>query len=196
MQAMIQTMNTVSSKSCLILHPVDPNWIPTDINNVTTCLRDIGLISDEIHISNHNDRGQRFLAGDKFLDLIMFMGCSPAINFTPEAGPGKFSFIRLMTIPNTIAALTSGITRSPHCPACNKIEKDWHSKIAITELECSACGKSSLPWHYNWRKSAGFGRFFIEITEIYPKEAIPQQGLLDQLRDGLGTNWQYFYYYN
>lgn len=54
---------------------------------------------------------------------------------------------------------------------------------------------TSVPWLYNWRKSAGFARFFIEITEIYPKEAIPQPGLLSALETMSDERWKYFYHH-
>jgi hypothetical protein len=40
---------------------------------------------------------------------------------------------------------------------------------------------------------AGYARLFIEITDIFPKEAIPQQLLLDKLSAIARTDWQYFY---
>jgi len=40
---------------------------------------------------------------------------------------------------------------------------------------------------------AGYAQLFIEITDIFPKEAIPQQLLLDKLSDITNVDWQYFY---
>jgi hypothetical protein len=181
--------------ACLVLCPDDPHWIPGNPENIINCLRHRELISDEI-INTSHDMSRCFLAGEKFLDLITFMGCSPNINLSPSDVSEKFSFIGLETTPDAITALTSRHTQAPHCPACNKAEKDWRQKLTSTELQCASCGQSSPPWLYNWRKSAGFGRTFIRITEIYPKEAIPQQALLDHLRDELGAGWQYFYYFS
>lgn len=182
-------MTRTSSNASLILYPEEPDWSPDKLETITNCLNCIGLISDRI-----TNVEQHYLAGDKFLDLITFMGCSPSIKFSPDNASNTFTFINLITTSD-ITALTSGQTQQPHCPACNKSESDWRNNITATALQCSTCGKSSPPWHYNWRKSAGFGKVFVEITEIYPKEAIPQQALLDSLRHKTGLRWQYFYYY-
>lgn len=182
---------TTTSPACLILHPDKPDWFPENLETLINCLLSTGLVSENIKNMN-----QCYFAGDKFLDLITFMGCSPSISFTPDKTSDKFSFIRLITTPDEITTLTSKHTYAPHCPGCKKAVKDWRRRITVSELKCPMCGETSLPWHYNWRKSAGFGRLFIEITEIYPKEAIPQQSLLDQLKNELGVEWKYFYYYN
>jgi hypothetical protein len=44
-----------------------------------------------------------------------------------------------------------------------------------------------------WRKMAGYAHLFIEITDVFPKEAIPQTLLLDSLTDMSHTGWTYFY---
>lgn len=184
-------MTNAISEPSLMIHPVEPDWAPPDIDIVIDCLLQTQLIAGSL-----NNMEKSYFAGEKFVDLITFIGCSPNINLMPDDSSTAFSFIRLTTTPDTTTVLTSQHTMSPHCPACNKAEKQWRNKMAMTGLECSSCGLSSLPWLYNWRKSAGFCRFYIQITEIYPREAIPQQHLLDQLSTRLGINWQYFYYYN
>lgn len=183
-------MNAFSANTSLIIHPDDPNWLPDDFNEITASLRHLGLIAGKIP-----DKEQSYFVGDNFLELIAFMGCSPNINLTPQADTDKFCFIKLITKPE-ITALTSQHTHSPHCPDCKKPEKDWLNKITDTALHCSFCGQINAPWNYNWRKSAGFGRFFVEVTEIYPKEAIPQPTLLSALEQHHDTNWVYFYLYS
>jgi hypothetical protein len=183
------------TSASLILHPADPNWTPVDSNIIFSCLRDIELISDKIKDAS-NKQDQCYLAGDKFLSLITFMGCSPNIIFTAESTSDKFCFIRIKETLNVITAITSKHSHAPRCPTCNKAEKNWRATMTATELICTACEQSFQPWLFNWRKSAGFCRAHIEITEIYPKEAIPQPDLLDQLKDKTGVDWQYFYFCN
>lgn len=182
-------MNAFTSNASLIIHPEDPEWFPDDIEEITTSLRNAGLIAGNIP-----DRDQCYFVGDNFLDLIAFMGCSPNINLTPQDNPDKFCFIRLMR-KQEITTLSSRHTHTPHCPHCKKPEKNWSSIMTNTTLACTSCGAISPPWNYNWRKSAGFGRFFIEVTEIYPKEAIPQPALLTGLQQHHNTSWTYFYLY-
>ena len=183
-------MNDFTSNASLIIYPDDPNWVPGDFEEVTAFLRNTGLITDYIP-----GKEQSYFVGDNFLELISFMGCSPNINLTPQDDPDKFCFIKLIS-KQEITAHTSQHTHSPLCPHCKKPEKDWLNTMTSTTLPCSSCGQVSAPWDYNWRKSAGFGRFFIEVTEIYPKEAFPQPALLSALEQQHGTSWAYFYLYS
>jgi hypothetical protein len=183
-------VNVYTSNASLIIHPDDPDWAPDDPEKIIVALRQIGLIAENIQGEEHS-----YLVGDHFLDLIAFLGCSPSISLSPQDNADKFCRIRLKT-KQTITALTSKHTHAPHCPHCKKPEKNWLSGITTSALQCSSCGQTAPPWEYNWRKSAGFGRFFIEVTEIYPKEAIPQDALLTDLKNSHNTNWSYFYLYS
>jgi hypothetical protein len=58
---------------------------------------------------------------------------------------------------------------------------------------CDQCQTRSTIEEFNWRKMAGYARLFIEITDIFPKEAIPQQLLLNILSATFNADWQYFY---
>jgi len=180
-------VNAFTSNASLIICSEDPNWFPDDINKITTSLRNAGFIAGNIP-----DRDESYFVGDNFLEQIAFLGCSPNINLTPQDNPDKFCFIRLIT-SQKISTFTSQHSHAPLCPHCKKAEKNWSDHITASSLQCTACGQSAKPWLYNWRKSAGFGRFFIEVTEIYPQEAIPQPGLLSTLEQNHNTSWTYFY---
>lgn len=180
-------MNAYTSNTSLIIHPDESNWLPESPEKIAALLRDTGLIADRLQTEE-----QCYLVGNKFLELVTFLGCSPNIKLTPEHELDKYCFVRLIT-NDRITVLTGKHTHPPRCPHCKKPEKNWPDRITATALKCSSCGQSSSPWLYNWRKSAGFGRFFIELTEIYPNEAIPQPALLDALRQQSATSWNYFY---
>jgi hypothetical protein len=180
-------VNAFTSSASLIIQPDNPDWFPDDPEEAPVFLKNTGLIADSIP-----GKEQSYYTGDNFLELVSFMGCSPSINLIPQKDDDKFSFIKLVS-SQEIIALTSRHTHSPHCPHCKKAEKNWLTIMTGTALQCSSCGLTSAPWHYNWRQSAGFGRFFIELTEIYPKEAIPQPSLLSALEKHHGISWSYFY---
>jgi hypothetical protein len=44
-----------------------------------------------------------------------------------------------------------------------------------------------------FRKTAGFGKVFVEIRGIYPAEAVPGEALLAALKDRTGGTWRYIY---
>jgi len=180
-------VNAFTTNASLVLYPTEPDWVPDDPEALIIFLQAAGLAGDPL-IKHENS----FLAGEKFLDHISFMGCSPNIKFSDENNDGKFTFIHL-TITPTITALTGKHSFAPHCPHCKKPEKNWRELLKDNQLTCSHCQQTANAWQFNWRKSAGFARCFIEITDIYPKEAIPQPLLLESLKKRFQISWGYFF---
>ena len=183
-------------KACLVLCPVEPDWTLPDHKSLKHLLQSIQLIDGLFN--GETD----YLAGERFLDLIAFMGCSPDISLEPGDNGRQFCFIRLITGTDSIEYHGGDHTHAPRCPQCGSPVDDWKSKIltwqqhAATEpWSCDSCRYAAQPWAYRWRKSAGFGRCFIEINNIYPREAMPQQQLLDTLHSHYQVNWHYFYQY-
>lgn len=181
-------MNAFTANASLVLHPSDPNWTLKTPEPLINFLQKTGLAAESF------DK-ECFLVGENFLELISFMGCSPNIKLDDEDGDGQFTFIHI-TGTDEIAGLTGKHSFSPHCPQCKKPEKNWRKLLKNNNIECSNCQTPSDAWQYNWRKSAGFARCFIEITDIYPKEAIPQSSLLESLEKNFGVPWAYFFYHN
>ena len=182
-------MNTFTTNASLVISPTNPNWIPDNPEALINALQKAGLAGEFLKKDENS-----FLVGEKFLDHISFMGCSPNIKLENENNDGKFTFIRITTT-ETITALTGKHSFAPHCPHCKKSEKNWRELLKDNQLICSHCQTNSNAWQYNWRKSAGFGKCFIEITDIYPKEAVPQPSLLDSLEKSFQVPWGYFFYH-
>lgn len=182
-------MNAFTANASLVLCPVEPNWTPENLEALITFLQETDLAGDALQQDENS-----FSVGENFLEHISFMGCSPNIKFNNENDDGKFTFIRL-TLTSSITALTGSHSFAPHCPHCKKAEKNWREQLKDHRLYCGYCQQVSQAWQYNWRKSAGFGRCFIEITDIYPKEAIPQPSLLLALENRFQLAWKYFFYY-
>ncbi|MDH5387360.1 MAG: hypothetical protein OEY06_02795 [Gammaproteobacteria bacterium] len=182
-------MNAFTSNASLVIYPTNPNWIPDKPEALIKTLQQTGLTGEPL---NKNENS--YLVGEYFLDHISFMGCSPNIKLENENDDGTFTFIRITTTEN-ITALTGKHGFAPHCPQCKKPEKNWRVLLKDNQLVCSHCQQISDAWLYNWRKSAGFGRCFIEITDIYPKEAIPQSSVLELLEKRFQIPWSYFFYH-
>ncbi len=183
-------------KACLVLSPVDPVWNVPDHRSLSQLLQSIQFI--DTPYNGETD----YMTGEHFLDLIAFMGCSPDIKLEPDSSKQPFCYIRLITETNSIEFHGGDRTYTPRCPQCGAPVNDWKNKIRVWQQHagentwpCDSCQYQAAPWKYRWRKSAGFGRCFIEINNIYPGEAIPQQALLDTLHSHYQVNWQYFYQY-
>ncbi len=182
------------NNALLVLCPDEPHWTLPDDESLKKLLQSIQLIGDPLKSE------MQFLAGEKFLDLIAFMGCSPEIKLEPGDDDRPYCHVRLILGTASIEFHSGSQTHTPRCPHCRSPVNDWKRKIsawlengAEALWSCEACQHKAEPWQYNWRKSAGFGRCFIEINNIFPKEAKPQQQLLDTLNSHYGVGWHYFY---
>ena len=186
-------MNAYTSTASLLLYPQAPDWNPDNIADLIAHLRDIGFIAAAIDPAGTETA---YFAGECFLELVAFMGCAPSIRFAPDDDSEHFTHIHLHQYDD-VTALTGEHTRAPNCPQCKKAFTTWNTKpdslTMTSQWTCEHCQQSFAPWDYQWRKSAGFARVFIEVTDIYPKEALPQQALLEQLEHTTGIRWDYFY---
>ena len=88
----------------------------------------------------------------------------------------------------------------PRCPQCRKPEMLWHEQIHTwqdnpqrLDWSCMTCGYTGQLTDLNFRKSAGFGKIFIEIRGIHPSEAIPGEALLASLQTLTGCQWNTLY---
>ncbi|HEB82495.1 MAG TPA: hypothetical protein ENJ11_06500 [Gammaproteobacteria bacterium] len=175
------------TRCSLFLYPATSQPVDdTDLERLRDGLRQIALISSPLQ-----DDAQGFYTGEKFLDYIAYMGCSPTISFEADENDSSFCHIRLHHYPQATLIHSRLQARDPICPLCKKPTKDWQENSG--RIQCSQCGVTSASADFNWRKMAGVSTLFIEITDIFPKEAIPQQALLDRLAAIFPANWQYFY---
>jgi len=143
---------------------------------------------------------RKFFAGDRFLQLITFMGCSPFLKLEPD-GDSSDDFCSIwIRGPYTEPRFVAGSnTRPPRCPRCRqRMEGEWQALVerwkadADTQYNCPRCHES-VPFEVlEWRQNAGAGRLFVEVTQIFPGEAVPVQALMDLLGRH-GSPWNYFY---
>jgi hypothetical protein len=173
----------------LILHSGNTQSPLVDTEPLVAALRDMQLIGEPLA------KDERiFLTGERFLQLISFMGCSTNVCLTPISNDtGNFCHIALTGPLSQPALIWDSNCRPPRCPACKKPIANWQEHISIGKLKCAQCSKESQPEEINWGKQAGYGRIFIEISNIFPGEARPSHILLEDLTRATGTEWSYFY---
>ncbi len=182
-------MSGYLATASLLLFSESPEWLPAEATAFAHQLSELGLAGEPMDTDHYT-------AGDRFFDHIAFMGCAPNIRFAAEPDKEEFSHLRIHTYEH-ITAMVGEHTRAPNCPQC-RAAFDYKKTMLDTldsdsRWQCPQCQHTDAPWQYHWRKGAGFARVFIEITDIYPKEAIPQTALLEALRDATGTAWRYCY---
>lgn len=179
---------TDTSQCALFLCPAQHDFTVEDISLFITQLQNNGLIAQAIA-----EKKDSYYAGERFFDYIAYMGCSPAIQFEASETSDKFCHIKIHQHDQAQLIVSQMQTRAPHCPRCSKPVKNWLDTKTTETIHCNSCDTTSDIREFNWRKMAGYAQLFIEITDIFPKEAIPQQILLDKLCEVFDTKWLYFY---
>jgi hypothetical protein len=179
----------------LVLTPKNPYLLPENPTAIFSKLHEIGLISTPLP----NDQG--YLLGEAFMRLITFMGCSPYIRLEPDESDEPFCHL-LLDGPHPRPKLLVGKNSvPPRCENCRRrlgewqtIFKTWQDKPQGWQFNCPHCGHSQDPATYDFKQSAGCGRFLLFVENIFPQEAIPAQSLLNILeQSSQGEPWLYFY---
>lgn len=189
----------------LLLYPDDPDCPVPAIEVLSAGLRSLGLLGEPFQC-----RGEtRYLAGERFLQLITFLGCSPNIELEPPASrseldtvceSGRLCHILLASSPERLRFRMDPKMTPPRCPQCRQPVSEWQALRQAWEddpgnlrWQCSACGHPGTLTELNFRRRGGFGRMFIEVWGIYPSEAVPGESLLAALAELGGTPWNYLY---
>ena len=180
----------------LVLTPLDPHYLPADRSAIVDRLRLVGLIDQALP-----GDGERYLLGEQFMQLVTFMGCSPFIRLESDGSDEPFCHLVVMP-PSSRPQLVQGKnTRPPRCAACRRRLDGWQQLIEQSLSEesaepaiCPHCGHAQDPFTYDFRQTAGCGRFFLAIENIFPQEAIPSPALLEALLSTTPDKpWHYFY---
>lgn len=182
----------------LVLHACDAGHALADENGLVDALRDIGLLGDAI-----TTHPRAFYAGEEFLSLLTFLGCSPHVDLLPADEPqrqvGNFCHIRLhLAQARPLLRVATGKLR-PRCPKCRSDVGDWQALVAqyaadeTLSYRCPQCESESALPALNWRQSAGCGRWFVEVWNIHPHEAVPSERLLETMERVVGVTCCYFY---
>jgi len=183
-------MSSTHDQCSLYLCPEQTAFNVASVSTFINALQEIGLIAQKI---DTQEPGNHYFTGEKYLDYIAYMGCAPAIQFDADDKNSDFCFIKIHLYQTAELIVSKKQSRAPHCPACNKPVKNWKKTRTDSTVNCNQCNTTSNIEQFDWRKMAGYSQLFIEITDIFPKEAIPQQLLLDKLTGITDTDWLYFY---
>ena len=189
----------------LLLCPADPDNPAIDSATLVGRLRETGLTGNPVSTGT----ATVYPTGERFLQLITFLGCSPAIELDLPAGAsaraaacdsGAVCHIRLSQTSDGLRFRADSRMAPPRCPACRQPLSNWTDRIdawrhnpARTSWQCRHCHHQGRLFDLNFRKNGGFGHTFIEIWGIHPSEAVPVPALLDTLENLSGCPWQTLY---
>lgn len=183
----------------LILHPGQPDVVPARVDELVDTLRAMELIDGEFAVND----GVHYHVGARFLDLIIFLGCSPSVALSPEEARGSPEAFCQVVVDGPLdrACLRVGeLSVRPRCPHCRAAFSGWEPCVRAwlrdpgrPAWSCRACDAKLLPHEFDYRHGAGVGRIFLEVWGIYPQEAVPADPLLRRLAALTNCQWQYFY---
>jgi hypothetical protein len=179
----------------LVFHSKNPNYVPENIPNIISALRETGFIGKQWN-NPESVQGKRYLIGDSFLSLVTFMGCAPAIELAPlEDAPEstEFCHVEVEEIKSEVEFIRGSDHIISRCPHCRQRHADWKNIPENLSYACDKCKVETPLSEYDWKNTAGVGRFFISLHGIYPQEALPTSNLLQTLEKISGTEWDYFY---
>lgn len=184
----------------LILHPKNPAATPSSATRLTQRLAEQGLLGKPFRFRER----EHHLPGEAFMQLITFLGCSPAVAFEPPADGSErdgadFCHLELRGPFSEVRFLGEGGVKRPRCPKCRGWLEDWEQALNAWESDhdyhhrCPHCGDAVAPTIFKWRHSAGFGRLALAVWGVFEGEAVPSEELLRLLREISGEEWDYFY---
>ncbi len=187
------------AENILILVPKSFNEVPEDREKLITALHEQQFLGETLEV----DGERHYRPGDDIMMHIIFMGCSPMIaTGEMESSGEQYCHIAIEGPLQQPAYIVGDNIKLPRCPKCGHRHDDWQtllqkwSESPGSEMSCSECGESYSPTQLRWRKSAGFGRFFIKVWGIFESEAVPSPNLLALLQRVSGIEWQHFYIRN
>ncbi|MGB7934516.1 MAG: hypothetical protein WCH04_20280 [Gammaproteobacteria bacterium] len=189
----------------LVLYPAQVDCPTVETAALVTALQTIGLVAAPAC----HDPASGYRAGEQFLQLVTFLGCSPAIELEPPADPdecarvcasGNLCHIRISLAEDRIRFRADSRLPAPRCPQCRKVEDRWTELIAQWRADprencwaCRECGIHGRLFDLNFRHRGAFGHSFIDICGIHPAEAVPGETLLTALGELTGCDWRYMY---
>jgi hypothetical protein len=174
----------------LLLHPDQPDWVPEDQESLLLLLEHLGLICT----TSHTTESDALRLGHRFLALVTFLGCSPRVVIDRrEAEEGQpVCRLRYHSYPQP-RFLSARRRPAVRCPYCRAEARGVLPKVPDAPFSCPQCGRLSKVHALDWRHSAGFARCFLEVTNVYPHEAVPSDSLMESLGGYSGSFWRYFY---
>ena len=169
----------------LLLYAKPSGAVRFDLDDLQTGLREAGFIGDNCHGST-----TEFFTGERFMDLMTFLGCSPNIALSPEDG-SPYCFIRLLQATAEAALYSAKSTVPPHCPQCRQSQRNWRDCEQADY--CTQCNLSERAAGFRWRKQGALSHWVVQVLNIYPHEAVPSAGLLQKMQHVSAAEWGYAY---
>ncbi|WP_456446507.1 hypothetical protein [Thiolapillus sp.] len=174
----------------LFLFPLPALEAPPEFSTVRAALEAGGFLGTRLD-------QDRYAVGPRFFNYMTFAGCSPHLQMETSA-EGGWRFCHLQIHADESPRLRMIPRRSrPRCPACRSSLPGWSENLeewkrdASRMVRCPACDARMPVGDLDWRQYGLASRCSVEIHQVYPGEALPQDGLLQLLGEATGRTWSY-----
>lgn len=185
----------------LILAAQDPHSIPLKVkgglSGLISKLQDCGFIDTQLD----QDPEQAFMTGKNFMDHISLVGCSPVYALSPDSQEPS-GIVSFSPVYDAVQFIYGTNSMTPNCPECRKPLTHWKDKLPKPlqtcntqkyTVQCHHCLQQINLGSLRFRREAVLGRFFIFVHRIFPREAVPMDGLLQMLEQFMGSPMAYYY---
>ena len=156
-----------------------------DTDCLVAALSGIGMIAGRIGNSSYD-----YFAGERFLDHVSFLGCSPNIAFSADESD-QYCYVHFNDAKATPRIHSGMNTAPPKCSECGQVQNNWKQCVQVDY--CGRCTLEDRQTLFKWRRKGALSRWVIEVMNIYPHEAIPSSLLLMSLAEVTGVEWHYAY---
>jgi len=83
------------NEALLVICPEDPQCPPPSIDDLARFLTSVGLTGEAMKHDVYT-RKHQYMTGERFLDLIAFLGCSPNIKLQPDKEHQSFCHVNIV----------------------------------------------------------------------------------------------------
>ncbi len=144
----------------------------------------------QLQCATISDSAGTLIAGPRLMEHITYLGCSPALS---SGGSESGIHLHLFDTLTGMGGKSIETLRFPECKHPISAPQTLLASTPDSHWRCEQCGNSGLIKDINWRKSAAYADTFIEVSAIFPKEAIPSEHFILSLQQFTGCDWNWFY---
>lgn len=177
----------------LLLYPTEIPSVPDLGSRLCATLTELGLFGAPFEL----DGRRHFEAGERFLELVSLVGCSPSLELAPPADPetrataarlGRFCHLHLGPL-FPMPVWRAGSRARPRCPHCGASAPA--ARVLNAGGRCEGCAGESAPETWRWRHQGARARLFLEIWGLHESEAAPTPTLTQALESATDSTWSH-----
>ena len=179
----------------LVLYPMDADFQLQVWDSLQQYLLSEQFIGDPLP-----PRKRAYRGGERLLQSIIFMGCSPSLVFEPpEDGSLDFCHVVFSNLETPLMFRHHSQGLIPCCPHCgHRVDRGMERIQSYLQgdtapFQCESCSQTVSAAQLRWRHRGALARVFIDIYSVYPQEAVPTEQFLTQLKQYSGVEWSYCY---